>query len=286
MEPLIREVGPARFWNADDPVLTHLFNAINQLDWHCAGYMIAALERICDTQPDLPDELAAHMRAYIAHLRLGESYNTEHLELLQQMGYSNAIPEKMRFENVLPQEDMDNRELAALINAYVWMTLCVSSFLLGKQWFLLATAIKPAAVFRWRTVVETIHKGLLTAVVQQLEVDAGTRNKAWHKLQWPGMRLFTHLFYRLLKADGCLSSGYRRQSLAALYRVFIAPGNGYLWATLRFQQQYRKSAGDSQTINNAQTADDFVLNARHYLVQRNPEVDNKAFFSGRYFQSL
>lgn len=286
MEPLIREVGPARFWNADDPVLTHLFNAINQLDWHSAGYMIAALERICDTQPDLPEGLVAHIRAYLVHLRLGEQYNAEHLELLHQLGYSNSIPEKLRFENVLPQESMDNRELAALVNVYGWMVLCVSSFLLGKQWFLLATAIKPAAVFRWRTVVETIHRGLLTAVMQQLDVDAGTRNRMWNRIQWPGMRLFMYHFYRLLKADGCFSSGRRRATVSDLYRIFVAPGKGYLWTTLRFQQQYRKTAGDSATIDNAQTADDFVLNARHYLEQLNPEVDNETFFSGRYFQNL
>lgn len=285
-EPLIREIGPARFWNADDVVLTHLFNAINQVDWHLANYMIVALEQVCDTQSDLPENLVAHVRAYIKTLRQGTGYNAEHLELLQQLGYSNSVPEKLRFENALPKEKLGNQELVALASAYSWMTLCLTNFLLEKQWFLLATAVKPAVVFRWRMLVESVHKGLLAATMQQLGVDAAMRRKGWNMLDRKGMRLFFYFFFRLLKADGCFAGRQWVATVSALYRVFMTPSDGYLWKTLHFKREYHKNAGDSRVIDNAQKIDDFLLNARLYLDQVNPEVDNEAFFSGRYFQNL
>lgn len=286
MEPLVREVGPARFWNAEHPVLTHLFNAINYLDWHCVGFIIDALERVCSTQPDLPEELVAHVRAYTAHLEISRSYNAQHLELLEQLGYSCSIPQAHRFENALPLEELSNRELLALVNAYSWMAFCVNGFLSGQRWFLLEAAAKPAAVFRWRTLIETIHKGALPMLLEWLDVPLSVRKRSWWAVEWRGLRLFILQFYRLLKADGCFRGSQLFTTLPVLYRIFLSPARGYHWEAWRFKRLYIKSAGNSAVIRNAQAVDDFLLNARHYLVQNNPEVDSERFFSGRYFQSL
>lgn len=284
MEPLVREVGPERFWNAHNPVLTHIFNTLNVLDGHCVDFLVLALERVCGNEPDLPEELVAHIGIYIDHLRKGQRSMAEHVELMRQLGHEAVIPDACRLDRAYSLEKMSSAQLVALVNVYSWMTFCVSRFLLSTSWYLAATAAKPAVVLRWRWLIEEIHKGLLPALLAQLGAPAAVHRKAWWSVNWSCNRLFVHLFYQLLKADGCLALRQLPGTLRLIYRVFLHPLRGFYRSSLHFMRLHSRSAGDSTAIKSEKRMDDMLLNAQLYIAQLNPEVDNRAFFSGRFFR--
>lgn len=286
MEPLVREVGPERFWNAHNAVLTHIFNTLSVLDRHCLVFLIQALERVCEEGTALSEELVAHTELYIRHLKSGLEKSEEHVELIRQLGYDVSVSEAYRFITIYPPEKLDVRQLAALVNVYSWMTFCVSRFLLSQPWYVASAAAKSTVLLRWRWLIEEIHKGLLPELLKQLGGGAAVRRKAWWSVNWNGNRLFALLFLRLLKADGCFAPGQLFATLAMMYRVFLHPVRGFYRTTWQFMRLYQRNTADSSVVPGEQMIDEVLLNAQLYIAQMNPGVDNRVFFSGRYFRDL
>lgn len=286
VEPMEREVGPENFWNMHNPVMTHVFNTLVILDRHCVEFLVQALQRVCDSEEGLPKNLIEHVELYIQHLLKNKQNRFEHVVLLRQLGYNDSIPDGYRFDRAFPIDTLSNHQLLAIANVYSWMTFCVSRFLLGKSWYLSSVASKPAMFMRWRWLMEEIHKGLLPALQDQLNVPFSVRQKAWWSVNWRGNRLFAHLFVKLLKTDGCFTLKQLPHTLRMLYKIFVSPRSGFYSLTWRFMRMYQKQKGNSIHISSERRIDDVLLNGHLYIAQTNPEVDNKAFFSGHYFRDL
>lgn len=283
-EPLVREVGPERFWNAHNAVLTHIFNVLNVMDKHCNEFLLRVLERIQATEPNLSPPLKEYLAQYIHHLHETQKHTTEHVELMQQLGYDCTVAEGCRVDKGFAFDAMSNQQLLAFANAYSWMVFCVSRFLLGQSWFLSDTAAKSTVVLRWRWLIEEIHKGLLPALLNELGTPWRIRRWAWWSVNWRGNKLFAILFARLLKQDGCFSFEQLPRTSWMWFRIFMHPFTGFYRMTWRLMRLYCAHAADSMRIDSAATIDEVLMNAQLYLAQTNPQLDNAAFFSGRYFQ--
>lgn len=284
MEALVQEVGPERFWNGLNPALTHVFNAINVMDMDGVGFVTDALERICAETPDLPDVLVQRIELYTQQLKASRAQNAEHLQLMEQLGYDTAVPEKLRFGNVFPVDTLDVQELVHLLNVYSWICLSVSTFLLGRRWYLESASVKSAVVFQWRMLSETIHKGLLYDVQRHISGGQTVSAKCWWKMAVAGQLLFMQKLMYLLYTDGCLGWRQLPATLGVLYRMLLSPIQGYQRTMWRFSRLYKKHAGNNCAVQNAQIVNDFLANARGYIQQTNPAVDNIHFFSGYYFK--
>lgn len=286
MEALARDVGPERFWNGSDPILTNLFNVFNLLDEHGLRFVIETLERVCAMQTDMPKDLLQHTQMYIDNLKKCLLNLDEHIELMRQLGYETTMPDSVHFKQMQQIPDLSIQELLALANVYSWLTYSVNGYILSQAWYLASAIAKPAAIFRWRLVIENLHRGLLPALLEHYNVSTEQRNAAWWSLSWQGNRFFAHAYFRLLRSDGAFALGKLPNTLDMFYKMFMHPVRGFHRHAWKIMRLYRKHNGDSRYLPIDQVLDDVLLNAQVYIAQVNPAVDNTVFFSGRYFQNL
>lgn len=282
---LIAEVGPERFWNAEDPVLTHLFNAIIFTEKYAIEYTQIVVSKILqEYDDDLNVAVRKRLLAYQEQAELSQKQNNEHLELLRNQGYEDRLADSFAHWHKMEMENFDVQKAAARLNVYCWLSNSVCEFLLGSHWFLSRAALKPAVMFRWRSVVDAIHNRTGFLLCQAFGVSHTARMTELVKIDLRSKRAFSRQFFYMLKQDGCLHSKALPKTLKKLFILFLRPVSGYEWIWLRYRLLYFWSRGSAEVLDHKSFIVDFLMNYKPYLRQVNPEVDDARFFSGVYFQ--
>lgn len=282
---LIAEVGPERFWNAEDPVLTHLFNAIIFTEKYAIEYtQMVVSEILREYEDELDVAVLKRLFAYREQAELSQKQNNEHLQLLRNQGYEDRLADSFALWHKAEMEDFDVQKAAARLNAYCWLSNSVCEFLLGSHWFLSRAALKPAVMFRWRSVVDAIHNRTGFLLCQAFGVRQIDRIAGLAMVDSRSKMAFSRQFFHMLKQDGCFRPKALPKTLKKLFILFFRPFSGYEWILLRYRLLYFWSRGNAEVLDHKSFIVDFLMNYQPYLRQVNPEVDDARFFSGAYFQ--
>lgn len=282
---LIAEVGPERFWNAEDPVLTHLFNAVIYTEKYAIEYTLSVVSEVLQEHKDLDIAVRKRLSAYQEQANLSQKQNNEHLQLLHSQGYEDKVEAMFARWHAAEDRKPDLKKKLSRLNAYCWLSNSVCEFLLGNHWFLSRAALKPAVMFRWRSVVDAIHNRTGFLLCQAFHVRQHTRIMGMATADLRSKMSFARQFFYMLHKDGCFRLSALPVTLKKLFILFLKPVSGYEWLWIRYRLLYFWSRGNARVLDNRALIVDFLMNYQSFLRQVNPAVDDAAFFSGAYFQN-
>lgn len=280
---LVADVGPAQFWNAEDPVLSHLFNAIVFVDKAAVDYTLWVVDKVLEENDKLDANLHKRLWAYREQAKIRQKQNQEHLDLLLSQGYKDTVTPF--YERKL-QEEMaafDMQHATAKLNSYCWLSNSVCEFTLASHHFLSMAAVKPAITFRWCGVIDAIHNGTGFLLCEAFKVPFLKRMRGLLSVDVQSKTAFLRQFFYMLKKDNCFTWKKLPTTIKKFWELFVMPFSGYEWVWLRYRLAYLKSNANGTSLDHRGHVLDFLTNYRQYVEQVNPAVNNKAFFSGEYF---
>lgn len=277
-------VGDGHYWNANNPVLTHVFNSLIVVDWYAIEFSLHVVSKVLQTEGAMNDEVRVRLYAFQQQMLLSQNHALDHVQMLLNQGYSDKVrPLFARYTEIDERKDMTLNEAVALLNAYNWVSNTVCSYLLGESRFLSMAALKPATMFSWRMVMDAIHKHTSHLVCEQLGVSRKQRVRALWIVNFRVRRAFNAQLFHMLGKDGVFGCSSISRTLSELFQLFIAPFSGYEWRAARTSWLFIKYGGDPNKIRHGKIIKAFLHNYRPYIRQINPEVNNVHFLSGAYF---
>lgn len=282
------DIGPARFWNAEEPVITHLFNAIIYTDKYTIEHdleVVQAWLSMNDREGD--SDLFERIQAYQDQLLLSQKHNQDHIDTLTEMGYEDRVAplfEKNRATRRAMDPEQFVRVHAPHFNAYSWMSKMVGGFLLDRHWFLSMAAQKPAIMFRWRMIVDNIHANASYALCESMQVGFLERTSAFVRCSHLSEYAFTKQFLYMLRKDECFARADVIDTLKRIFAIFFRPSGGFYWANWSYLIRFIRHSGNADRLDQRAHIADFLLNYRQYIEQLNPNVDDTKFYSATFLQ--
>lgn len=278
-------VGLARFWNAEDPLLTHLFNALLYVDKYVMQFALDLIAVAVDKEDSINPDIYKRLQALRQQILLNARSNAEHLAVLTEQGYEDKVGHIFdRYKVRGEQKNLTMQQATSMLVAYNWLSNSACVYLLSRPEFLSLAAVKPAAMFSWRMVADAIHKETSFLICEALQVPLPTRVKSWILIDFKTKQAFLKQFLYMLKKDGCLRVGRLPKTCGQLFSLFFKPFSGYEWKLMRYRWLFYKYRGDASVLNDEKIIREFLHNYRNYVRQVNPDVNNLHFLSGSYFK--
>lgn len=276
--PVEADVVLPRYWNATDPVLTHLFDAMICCDRYIVDFCRKVCQRVLeqDQQLLLPLRVVDQLSAWTDQAALIERHYESHHNWLCGYGYEEVIAEKflLRFETML--DTLSLPELVAVAAAHKWISHALCDYTLSKYWLLSQAQGTPALLCKWQAVMELLHKSAFVDLANVMGLSAKLRRWAFDDADYHGTGMFSTQFRHGLSEAGCLRWNTLVGTLFKLYRTLWAPGAGEAHMK-KFRWQYLKKNDLSGEKRHQQLIDDWLINNKSNFVQLNENVTDSNY---------
>lgn len=275
----------ARFWNANDVSLTHLFNAMMMVDIVMMRFGLKVLKRVqAEVAGRLNPEDEHGLLVYAAQLEMGLTQYERHWQAMRDIGYEDTVlaAHARRLDACLEKRSVP--ELLAMWNAYSWIVVSIGRYLFKKHWFLAMAESRPAMRFKWKLAVEFLHVGRLTPALRALPVSRTRKVKVLLECDALVRSMYFQCNNYLMRKDMRTQSpqlNWFQQTWTICrfqYKIFITPIDGYAWGWLGYYKKYMRHNGDSAQLDCKECLNDFLLNSQLFVNQVNPAVSHADFF--------
>lgn len=265
--------GVQRYWNAADPVLTHLFDALVCADRYIVDFCQEVCQRVLEQEEALRLSLRVvnQLSAWSDQTALIRLRYEDHYQWLLEHGFEEAIPQRFtsRFEHML--DSLSLPELVAVAAAHKWISHALCDYTLSQYWLLSQAQGTPGLLCRWEAVMELLHKSAFVDLANTMGLSGKLRRWAFDDADYHGTGMFSSQFRHGLSAAGSLRLNSLPGTLVKLYRILWAPGGGEAHVK-RFRRLYLKKHDLCGEKRHQQLIDDWLINNKSNFVQLNENV--------------
>ena len=220
--PLLRSLQRQRYWLGGDPVMTHLFNALQATFPEGERFFIDSARDVRDQQPEgsLPEALERDIKAFIHQEAWHGKAHDEWVEALEQIGYPamRQFDEQIRKMRLWAREHISPMHRLSMTAGAEHLTASLARLILYRRTDLLERAERPVRdLLAWHALEEVEHKAVCFDLYQQAGGRYGMRVTG---LVVSLIDMLRHLHERaeyLLRADGLWTWRHRLRLMNALY---------------------------------------------------------------------